>query len=175
MYTTDRTAQCLVEVLEELSTKQRARIPKGKFVFPARRAWPIQSAKQACTALDFVVQKRGKPADWPKVVKAVAKAWGTNAKVAAKLEDPGLAKYLGERRLPWPLSTLTETKRWVSFGECEHAGDMADYAAAMRKCGLKVLQTQMGSYEDEECSILASGPASAWKKFMKTDEGGFAY
>lgn len=60
---------------ERLGYARRERLPASAFVFPDRRAWPIQSLKQAMIALRFIKSKRGDSKDWPTVKRAVLRKY----------------------------------------------------------------------------------------------------
>lgn len=57
--------------LLEMSAAERKAIPDKDFVFPDRKAWPIQDLKHAKLALQYIKAKRGDSKDWPVVKKAV--------------------------------------------------------------------------------------------------------
>jgi hypothetical protein len=61
--------------IEGLTPIQRAKLPDSAFVFPDRRAWPIQSEKQARIAIRFIKQNRGKKSDYPAICTAIGKEY----------------------------------------------------------------------------------------------------
>lgn len=63
------------EMEEALTPTQREKLPDSAFVFPDRRAWPIQSEKQARIAINFIQRRRGKPKDWPVVCSEIGKKY----------------------------------------------------------------------------------------------------
>jgi len=73
------------ELLEKLSYAQREKLPPSDFVFPDEDGkggrWPIQSARQAMIAVDFMKRGRGKKAEYPQIKKAIEKKYGKNKKV----------------------------------------------------------------------------------------------
>lgn len=59
------------QLLERLTEKQRKRIALKDFVFPERRAWPIQSVKQAKAAIQSMRMGRGDESEYPEIVDAI--------------------------------------------------------------------------------------------------------
>ena len=50
-------------------------------MFPKRNAWPIGTLAKARTAAGYLLAGRGKPAEWPKVWRALNKRWGKDGEV----------------------------------------------------------------------------------------------
>lgn len=65
--------------LAKLSEKKRAALPRGAFVFPERRAWPIDTKARAKTALSM---------SW----------WPGNIDARCKVQRAVVAKYPSLRR-----------------------------------------------------------------------------
>ena len=42
------------------------------------------------------------------------------------------------------------------FSECEHGGDLDNYASALRNCGAEVLESRMVSEDDETGQVLVT-------------------
>ena len=51
------------DLMAEMSDVVRAKIPKGNFVFPEEKRWPIKPRKYAVAALQYMVMGRGTAAD----------------------------------------------------------------------------------------------------------------
>ena len=79
------------ELLEKLSYAQRQKLPPSDFVFPNPDGkdgrWPIQSAKQAMIAINFMKRGRGEKAEYPQIKKAIEKRYSKNKKVMAALAE----------------------------------------------------------------------------------------
>jgi len=60
--------------------------PESDFAIPERRAWPIQNAKQAKVAIDFINSGRGKEGDYPRIIEAIQRKYGTNESVIRYLK-----------------------------------------------------------------------------------------
>ncbi len=58
-----------------LTSERRGDIPTEQFAIPERRVFPIQSRDQAKVALRFVRQRRGNPADFPRVIAAIRRKY----------------------------------------------------------------------------------------------------
>lgn len=63
------------------------RLPASAFVFPADRRWPIQTAKQARAAVQYMIMDRGDPADYQAVIRAIKAKYGDEADLMALLAD----------------------------------------------------------------------------------------
>jgi hypothetical protein len=78
-------------LIEKLSHAQRKRLPSKDFVFPDADGkggrWPIQSAKQALIAIDFMRKGRGKESEYGEIRKAIESRFGRNKKVMAALNS----------------------------------------------------------------------------------------
>jgi len=78
-------------LIEKLSYAQRKRLPSKDFVFPDADGkggrWPIQSAKQALIAIDFMRKGRGKESEYGEIRKAIESRFGRNKKVMAALNS----------------------------------------------------------------------------------------
>lgn len=60
---------------EKLSSAKRKKLDDEDFAVPERRAWPIQSIKQAKIAIGFMKRKRGDVAEYPRIKEAIAKRY----------------------------------------------------------------------------------------------------
>lgn len=72
-------------ILDEMAEGTRARLPKGNFVFPADKRWPIKPRKYAIYSIQYMIMGRGDRADYPAVRKAIEAAYGDDAEVMGKL------------------------------------------------------------------------------------------
>lgn len=63
----------------------------------------------------------------------------------------------------------------ITFGECEHAGDLENYKADLEDSGAKVLGSS-ANYAEENCSITVSisDYAPFLERFKETDAFGFS-
>jgi hypothetical protein len=68
-------------LLERLTEKQRKRITLKDFVFPERRAWPIQSVKQAKAAIQSMRMGRGDESEYPEIIDAIRARYGDDGEL----------------------------------------------------------------------------------------------
>ena len=87
MSLTKKISEVQVELYEALSDKQRKALPDTDFAIQDRRAWPIQSAKQAMIAIAFMKQGKGEEADYKTVKAAIQKRYKKNEKVMKALQS----------------------------------------------------------------------------------------
>jgi hypothetical protein len=58
-----------------LSAADREALPASDFVFPDRKAWPINDLAHAKIALAYMKQGKGDPAEYPAIRKAIQKKY----------------------------------------------------------------------------------------------------
>lgn len=85
---------------------------RPRYVFPARKRWPIYDQAHAIRAAEYLLAGRGKPGDWPAVWKTVNRWWGKVPEVR-KLLDRYLAEGPppGKRAATNPAAALKKIRR----------------------------------------------------------------
>ena len=69
-------ANSMRQVAEKrLSWAERKKIPRKKFVFPERLAWPIHDKKHALIAISYMQRGKGYADDYPMIAKLIAKLY----------------------------------------------------------------------------------------------------
>ena len=141
-------------LIERLSHAQRKRLPSKDFVFPDADGkggrWPIQSAKQALIAIDFMRKGRGEESEYGEIRKAIESRYGRNKKVMAALnsmdediESPCLEAF-------YPKSPTSEEDALYQVGKIlenarEAAGEEEDRLETQPK-EMKRLRLNMGRW-----------------------------
>jgi hypothetical protein len=75
--------------LEALSKARREKLLDKDFAIPERRAWPIQSLKQAKIAMNFMKRKLGNPKEYARIKAAIIKRY---PKLKVAVEEIGRKK-----------------------------------------------------------------------------------
>ena len=58
-------------------------------------------------------------------------------------------------------------ERWnIMFCECEHDGDLENYASTLRNCGAEVLGSRMVSEDDETGEVLVTVDKKGKRAFL---------
>jgi hypothetical protein len=66
------------------------------------------------------------------------------------------------------------TRIKVTFSECEHDGDMENYADDIRSCGGKIISTSVNPDAEEGTAVFeVEDKATFVEKFKQTDSYGF--
>ena len=67
-------------------------------------------------------------------------------------------------------------EKWeIRFSECEHEGDLDNYASELQLCGAEFVDQQIDSYEDEEgvITVVITAGKEFGRKIAESDIDGF--
>ena len=60
-----------------------------------------------------------------------------------------------------------DKEKWnIVFGECEHGGDLDNYASELSDCGAEVLESRMISEDDETGKVLVALAKEGKREFL---------